>query len=438
MRRPAGWHFFVHSGRSYLLSGLLAVVLLAAAAYLPPSGGTTLGRSGENINSVQYWWLCAVPLFAALFVQHRWPLPALALAVVGAAGHLHYAHLEVVSLVDLVVAITLYTFANRARARWMTVAVAGGLLAGVVLTNLFVLLSTAAGGIAGGQQNAASDDKAIPAVTVAKERTHKPVLALLAGATGNGMGMMLVLASAAALGESARARRKYHEMAEQRAADLDRDRRRQVELATAAERARISRELHDVVAHSLTVIVAQAQAASATQRRRPELSIEAMHDVVTTGRAALAEMRRLLGSIAGPSDGEGPGLGGLSELLDRVRAAGTPVRLGIDGQPVPLPPAIDLTAYRIVQEALTNTLKHARPGARVDVRLAFAADHVDVEVTDDGAGLPVTPTPSRGNGLRGITERVGLLGGQVTVGPRPDGGFGVQASLRLDEPLAGG
>ncbi|GAB3844599.1 sensor histidine kinase [Dactylosporangium cerinum] len=432
MRRPAGWHFFVHTGRSYLLSALLAVVLLAAAAYLPPSGGTSLGRSGENVSAVPYWWLFAVALFAALFVQHRWPLPALALAVVGAAGHLYYASLEVVSLVDLVVAITLFTVANRARARWTALAVTGVLLAGIFLMNLLVLSA------APGAQPAAADGQAIPVGTVAKERTQrKPWPAILAGAAGYGTGMMLVLASAAALGESARARRRYHEMAEQRAADLDRDRRRQVELATAAERARISRELHDVVAHSLTVIVAQAQAAGATQRRRPELSIEAMQDVVTTGRAALAEMRRLLGSIAGSSDREGPGLDGLSELLDRVRAAGTPVRLGIDGQPVPLPPAIDLTAYRIVQEALTNTLKHAPPGARADVRLAFAADRLDVEVTDDGAGLPVVPAPPGGNGLRGITERVDLLGGRVTVGPRPDGGFGVQASLRLDEPAAG-
>jgi signal transduction histidine kinase len=435
MRRPSGWHLFVHKGRSYLLSAVLAAVLLAAAAYLPPSGGTAVGRSGTNISGVPHWWPFAVPLFAALFVQHRWPLPALALAVLGAAGHLHYADLEAVSLVDLVAAITLYTVANRARARSMTIAVTGALLAGVLLVNLLVLRSPAADGGAGGRQGAAGDG-AMP-VTVAKERAHKPFPVLLAGAAGNGMGMMLVLASAAALGESARARRKYHELAEQRAADLDRDRRRQVELATAAERARISRELHDVVAHSLTVIVAQAQAASATQRRRPELSIEAMADVVTTGRAALTEMRRLLGTIAGPADDAGPGLGGLSELLDRVRAAGTPVRLDIDGQPVPLPPAIDLTAYRIVQEALTNTLKHARPGARAEVRLAFAADRVDVEVTDDGAGLPVTPAPSPGNGLRGIAERVGLLGGQVTVGPRPDGGFGVRASLRFDEPLAG-
>ncbi|MFC6020718.1 sensor histidine kinase [Plantactinospora solaniradicis] len=431
MRRPAGWHFFVHSGRSYLLSALLAVVLLAAAAYLPPSGGTTVGRSGENVDMVRYWWLFAVPLFVALFLQHRWPLPALALAVVGAAGHLYYARLEVVSLVDLVVAITLYTVANRARARWTTVAVTGALLAGVVVTNFFVLLSARAGGLEGGQRSA------VLVNTVGKERNRKPVLGLLAGAAGNGMGMMLVLASAAALGEGARARRKYHEIAEQRAADLERDRGRQVELATVAERARISRELHDVVAHSLTVMVAQAQAASATQHRRPELSTEAMDDVVTTGRAALAEMRRLLGTVAGPSDGQGPGLDGLSELLDRVRAAGTPVRLGIDGQLVPLPPAVDLTAYRIVQEALTNTIKHARPGARAEVRLAFAAHRVDVEVTDDGAGLLVTPTPSRGNGLRGITERVALLGGQVAVGPRPDAGFGVRASLRLDQPAVG-
>jgi signal transduction histidine kinase len=119
-------------------------------------------------------------------------------------------------------------------------------------------------------------------------------------------------------------------------------------------------------------------------------------------------------------------------LLDRVRAAGTPVRLHIDGQPVPLPPELDLTAYRIVQEALTNTLKHAPPGTNAEVRLAFGADHIDIEVTDDGAGVAAAPPPAtRGNGLRGIAERANQHGGWSAAGPRDSGGFTVTARLHV-------
>lgn len=188
-----------------------------------------------------------------------------------------------------------------------------------------------------------------------------------------------------------------------------------------------------MVAHSLTVIVAQAQAAVAAQRRHPDRTTQAMREVITVGRSSLAEMRRLLGAFRSNMDDKdrlapASGVGALPALVDRVRAAGTRVRLDIDGEPAPLPAAVDLSAYRIVQEALTNTLKHGGTGASATVRLTFHPDRLDIEVADDGGGRSVD-APEHGTGLRGIAERVNLLGGELAVGPAPDTGFVVSARL---------
>jgi signal transduction histidine kinase len=227
---------------------------------------------------------------------------------------------------------------------------------------------------------------------------------------------------------------------EQRAEDLEREQQQRAALATAAERAGITRELHDVVAHSLSVIVAQAQAAVAAQQRHPERTTQAMQEVVTVGRASLAEMRRLLGAL-GPSVANGrepqPGLGALPALVDRVRATGIPVRLDIHGEPAALPAGVDLSAYRIVQEALTNTLKHAGTGARATVFLDYQAEHIGIQVSDDGAGRPVATPAEHGNGLRGIADRVSLLRGELSIGPAPRRGFLVRARLPLHPDQAG-
>jgi signal transduction histidine kinase len=158
-----------------------------------------------------------------------------------------------------------------------------------------------------------------------------------------------------------------------------------------------------------------------------------LQDIIATGRASLAEMRRLLGVVrAAPQLAPQPGIAALPALVDQVRAAGTPVRLDIDGEPVPMPAGVDLSAYRIVQEALTNTLKHGGPGARALVRLGFTAEHLEVEVTDDGVSELIPSTVDGGNGLRGIAERVGMLHGELTVGPGPEGGFRVRARLPIE------
>ncbi len=257
----------------------------------------------------------------------------------------------------------------------------------------------------------------------------------LSAAFGQGLGVMLVLGLAVAVGDGVRSRRAHLRSVEQRAADLEREQHQRVALATAAERARITRELHDVVAHGLSVIVVQAQGAAAALERRPDRAAEALQNVISTGRDSLAEMRRLLDLVRrDPSDDPdlAPrlGVGSLPGLVDRVRAAGTAVSFTIDGEPVPLPASVDLSAYRIAQEALTNTIKHAGPGASAALRLEFQSDVLVIEATDDGVGGPVPPDGD-GTGLRGIAERVGMLDGELSAGPSPSGGFRVWAGLPL-------
>jgi signal transduction histidine kinase len=264
----------------------------------------------------------------------------------------------------------------------------------------------------------------------------------LLNAFGMALFPMLVLGLALAFGDGVRSRRAHLRTLEQRAADLEREQHQRTALAAAAERARITRELHDVVAHGMSVMVVQAQGGAAALRRHPDRTAAALENVITTGRTSLAEMRRLLGVVSRDPTGDPqlapqPGLASLSALVDQVRAAGTPVRLSIDGQPVPLPASVDLSAYRIVQEALTNTIKHAGPEASAGVRLAFAPEWVEVEICDDGYGDRVPGGDGRmagGNGLRGIAERVNMLSGELAVGPGPGGrGFRVWALLPVPD-----
>jgi signal transduction histidine kinase len=257
----------------------------------------------------------------------------------------------------------------------------------------------------------------------------------LFGAVGNGLLPMLVLGLALAFGDGVRSRRAHMRTLEQRASDLEREQQQRMALAAASERARITRELHDVVAHGMSVMVVQAQGGAAALKRHPERTADALQNVISTGRASLAEMRRLLGVVSrDPTDdpelAPQPGLAALPALVDQVRAAGTQVRLSIEGQPAPLPASVDLSGYRIAQEALTNTIKHAGDGASAEVRIAFTADWIEIEVNDDGVGERV-PRGANGNGLRGIVERVAMLDGVVAVGPGVGGGFRVWALLPL-------
>jgi signal transduction histidine kinase len=240
-----------------------------------------------------------------------------------------------------------------------------------------------------------------------------------------------VLAGVWGLGRWIRHRRHETDRLHARAATAERESTEQAARAVADERARIARELHDLVAHSMGVIVIQAQAGQRALDARPEMSRSALVSIETSARQGMAEMRRLLGLLSGASDGSiapQPSLEGLDDLVARVRAAGLPVDLSVEGDVAALPAGVHLAAYRIVQEALTNVLKHAAPAtARVLVRAGCGG--VEVEVRDDGRG----PTArGSGHGLIGMRERATLYGGSVETGRLPDGGFRVHARLAAD------
>ncbi|MGK5497159.1 sensor histidine kinase [Streptomyces sp. URMC 125] len=244
------------------------------------------------------------------------------------------------------------------------------------------------------------------------------------------------------MGDSLRTRRAYYEQLEERAARLEREREAQAKVAVAAERARIARELHDVVAHNVSVMVVQADGAAYVMDTAPEQTRKALETISGTGRQALSEMRRLLGVLRTGEHSEGgeyvpqPGVEQISELIEQVRGTGLPVDFRIEGAPRPLPSSVELTAYRIVQEALTNTRKHGGPEAGATVRLTYGADDLTLLAEDDGRGAQhelyaVGGLDGLGQGLIGMRERVGMVGGSLDAGPRPGGGFRISAVLPL-------
>jgi signal transduction histidine kinase len=214
----------------------------------------------------------------------------------------------------------------------------------------------------------------------------------------------------------------------------EREQEQRARIAVADERSRIARELHDIVAHSVGVIVVQAVGARRVFDRDPERAREALDSIERTARTALADMRRSLGVLRRDEDERAlapqPGVGDLSGLIEQARAGGLAVELAVEGERVPLPQAIDLSAYRIVQEALTNVIKHAG-AARARVTIRYLDDELEVEVADDGAGPPVNAADESGLGIIGMRERVEAHGGNLHTGARTDGGFLVRASLPL-------
>jgi signal transduction histidine kinase len=236
-----------------------------------------------------------------------------------------------------------------------------------------------------------------------------------------------------AAGFALRERAEKAEAAETRATQAEREREAAARVAVAEERMRIARELHDIVAHAVSVMVLQVGAVRHKLPQTLEDDSEALRRVEQAGRTALVEMRRLLGAIR--RDGEGlelapqPGLDGLDSLLEDVGRAGLPVRLHVEGDPFPLPRAIDLSAYRIVQEGLTNALKHAR-ASHADVTVRYRPDECAVEVVDDGTGAAASD--GLGHGLVGIRERVRIYGGEMSARTAPAGGFILSARLPVD------
>ncbi|WP_433218443.1 sensor histidine kinase [Microtetraspora malaysiensis] len=232
-------------------------------------------------------------------------------------------------------------------------------------------------------------------------------------------------------------RQRYVESLVERAERAEHERDQQARIATAAERTRIARELHDVVAHNVSVMVVQADGAGYAIDTDPEQARLAVQAVSSTGRQALAEMRRLVGVLRDDRTSGGeyapqPGLEQLADLIEQVRASGLPVDFTRSGPQHEVPDGEQLVIYRIIQEALTNTLKHGGPSVRASVRVEYGAHDVTLTVSDDGRGASAARADD-GHGLIGMRERVGMYGGTVHAAPRPGGGFQVTARLPIGQ-----
>jgi signal transduction histidine kinase len=226
--------------------------------------------------------------------------------------------------------------------------------------------------------------------------------------------------------------RKFQEAdeAKERASRAEREREERAQTAVTEERARIARELHDVVGHSVSVMTVQASAVRRLLRPDQERERDALLIVEKTGREALAEMRRMVGVLRRPEEAPAlapqPSIEHLDKLVEQVREAGLPVQLRVEGDPLPLPAGLDLTAYRLVQEGLTNALKHAR-AQHAEVLVHYSDGHVELTVSDDGRGAG--DRDGGGHGLVGMRERITVYGGELEAGPRPEGGYRLRARL---------
>lgn len=337
-------------------------------------------------------WALALGLVLPLLVRRT--APVLALALIGAVSLVQLGA-GVRSPGELALLIALFTVADRRPRRLALIAAAG----------VEVLA-------------------AVAAVTVE------------AGHDGSWLSVLFIsglVAAAYFAGNSLQTRRAYLAAAVDRAERLERERDQLQQLAVTDERNRIARELHDIIAHSLSVMITLADAARTDHPAIATAADQAMAQVSATGREAMGEMRRLLGVLR---DGEAavpmtpqPTLGQLEELLEQSRTAGLPTRLTMVGRPVPVAGPLQATVYRIVQEALTNTLKHAQQPTRVTVALTWKPQRLEIDVSDDGVAVPpVEPGPGS-HGIVGMRERVGLFDGQMTSGPGRAGGWTVAVAL---------
>ena len=365
--------------------GLFAtIVVFVAAAYDPTWAHLTLG---------------AVMCGALVFRRKR---PVESFAVLVGCGLVQWATGLPLTPSDVILLIGLYSISAYG-SRWASRA---GLAAGF----LGVVLATA--------RDYANDDQE----------------AMVAGF----IALAAVVVGAWAMGDVRRVRQAYVAELVERAHQAERERDQRAQLAAAEERARIAREMHDVVAHNLSVIVVQADGGRYAGDQDPQAALDALKTIGDTGRGALAEMRRLLGVLRASDDGDGgavrpqPGLGSLPELVTSVRQAGLPVELDVTGAPRPLQPGPSLAVYRVIQEALTNALKHAGPAARARVALVFATDRLTARVSDDGRGAAAVDD-GLGQGLAGMRERITMYGGTVTAGPVTGGGWRVDLDLPYGE-----
>ncbi|UFU03985.1 sensor histidine kinase [Ruania suaedae] len=266
-----------------------------------------------------------------------------------------------------------------------------------------------------------------------------PTGALFSGVTVFGL-LSAVVLSCWAVGLVRRTRVQQRETLAERAARLEVERDQQAQIATQAERARIAREMHDIVAHSLSVVIAQADGGRYAAAQDPQAAGRALTTISETGRAALADMRKILGVLrSDQADGPlapQPESHDLDTLVAQVRDAGLAVSLVRMGEARWLPPGAGLTVYRIVQESLTNILKHAGPDAHATVLVQWQPDALVLQIDDDGRGAAAF-SDGAGHGLLGMRERAGMLGGTLGAGPRPGGGFRVRAELPVPAAPSG-
>ncbi len=380
-------------GHPLVVDSVLALLVVALG----------LSVLGAGRVSVPTGLLFIVALCAPVAVRRRYPVGAFATVI--AVGGLEVLLLPRPFGSDLAVIVLLYTLAAYRPRR-------------ISLAGLAVCLAGSAAAIA----------KWAPEHTIHSLYTLGATAAVFAGPA-----LLAWL-----LGDSLQWRRGYYSGLEERAARLERERDAQAQIAAAAERARIARELHDVVAHNVSVMVVQADGAAFALDASPEKARQALTAISRTGRQALAEMRSMLGLLRSADD-EGaelapqPGVEQLAGLLEQTRAAGLPVSFAVEGVPRPLPPGAALTAYRIVQESLTNARKHGGPTVTAAVTLRFCEDQLVITVTDDGRGTAARERAGdgQGHGLIGMRERVDVYGGAVTAGQRQGGGWQVTATLPL-------
>jgi signal transduction histidine kinase len=388
MLRPAGFLANRAAGR-WVFDVLLTLLAWAAALALYQDATHHLPGAGKIV--------VLALLVAPLAVRRIWPIPVFGVIVAATIGAVLWdKHLNP----WLAVLIALYTVAELRSRRGALVC--AGLLEITVIVLLVLLASHGA-------------------------------------FWGDTIPYTSTIAAALGLGLYAATRRAYLAELHDRAERLERERDQQGALAAAAERTRIAREMHDVTAHHLTVMVTLSEAAAAASANSPERAAEVMRSVSATGRRALADTRRLLGVLRQrPGDDPAaalapvPDLTQLDALIEEVRSAGLQTTLEVCGQAPDVSAGVQLTVYRLVQEALTNTLKHGGTGARATVRLRYLPGELRVDIDDDGAGTNAPAPAGVGGGLIGMQERIHAYGGDVRAGPRQPGGWNVSARLRLD------
>ena len=352
-------------------------------------GAVLEGSARDSLSFSPGVFLCTVPLV----VRRRWPIPVLVAAVVGfsVAG----GATGIMALIGgLIGALSIGLYTRNQLLAWLS----------VLGASLLIALE-----FGNGNSNSTLP---IPSAVLP----------------------FLLIGAAHLAGREIAARQKALNLQRQRTEQLERKQEGAIKAAAESERRHIARELHDVVAHSVSVMVVQAGAARKVLTDKPEAARQSLLSVEASGHEAMAELRRLLGVLsenggAAPLAPQ-PGLQNVEALVTNVNDAGLPVVLRIEGEPFALQPGVDMATYRIVQEALTNALKYAG-GARTEVTVRYTPEAIDLEVTDEGA--IATPADSIGRGLIGMRERVAVFGGTIEAGKRPGGGYMVRAHLPIEK-----